>query len=114
MKDATSSSLGRGLSRLVPFTAVAVLGVYLGTANGAAAGPAPESPPCTTKTFKFKEVEKACKKGGIKAAKAYMKSVVRKAKDAGQDVSCKSCHTSLKTFENKPNAEADFKKLLGK
>lgn len=54
--------------------------------------------PCTAKTFELAQVEAACKAGGRKAAKALMKKAVAKAKAAGETMSCKSCHTSMKTF----------------
>ena len=111
MKD-IASSLPRRFSLALAFGAVAAFGVYLGTATSAVAEPAaPAIKPCTAKKFDFKEVEQACKKGGQKEAKTYMKSVVKKAKAAGEEVTCKSCHKSTKTFELKPNAVADFKKI---
>ena len=78
------------------------------------AKPAPAADPnaCTTQKFQVPAVKKACAEGGRKAAKALMKQAVKKAKAAGQKVNCKSCHTSLKTFELKPNAVADLKKWL--
>ena len=73
---------------------------------------APAVKPCTATTFTFPQVENACKKGGQKAAQDLMKSVVKKAKAAGQDLNCKSCHVSTKTFELKPNAVDDLRPLL--
>lgn len=112
MQHTTTSSLRRRVSHVVTFGAVAVFGAYLGTASTATAEPTEPPPPCKATKFKFKEVEAACKKGGLKEAKKYMKSVVKKAKAAGQEVKCKSCHVDTKTFKNKPNADEDFKKLL--
>lgn len=58
-----------------------------------------EGEACTTTKFSSKKVERACADGGRDAAKAYMKTMLKTAKAAGQDVSCKTCHTSLKTFD---------------
>ncbi|MEX1363393.1 MAG: hypothetical protein AB1Z98_09725 [Nannocystaceae bacterium] len=54
--------------------------------------------PCTAESFKFAQVEAACKAGGRKAAKTLMKKAVAKAKAAGETMNCKSCHSSMKTF----------------
>ena len=87
------------------------LGLTTALAHQAQAGD--EKPdPCTAKDFKFPAVKKACAEGGRKAAKDLMKSLVKKAKEAGQDINCKSCHSDLKTFELKDNAVEDLKKLL--
>jgi hypothetical protein len=64
---------------------------------------------CTTKKFHYPAVEKACKDGGRKAAKDVMKSAVKKAKAAGKDMKCTSCHEDTKDFKLKDNAVADMK-----
>jgi hypothetical protein len=64
---------------------------------------------CTTKKFHYPAVEKACKDGGRKAAKDLMKNAVKKAKAAGKDVKCTSCHEDTKDFKLKDNAVADMK-----
>jgi hypothetical protein len=64
---------------------------------------------CTTTKFHFPAVEKACKDGGRKAAKDVMKAAVHKAKDAGKDMKCTSCHEDTKAFKLKDNAVADLK-----
>jgi hypothetical protein len=67
---------------------------------------------CTTKKFHYKEVSAACKSGGRKAAKELMKGAVKKAKAAGKDVKCTSCHEDTKDFVLKSNAVDDLKPLL--
>jgi hypothetical protein len=64
---------------------------------------------CTTEKFHYKQVEDACKGGGRKAAKDLMKAAVKKAKAAGKDMKCTSCHESTKTFDLKDNAVEDLK-----
>lgn len=91
---------------------VLLVSISTGFAMGASAEDAAAPKPCTAKKFHFKEVEKACKDGGQKGAKTMMKKLVKKAKAAGQDINCKSCHKSLKTFEHTPNAEKDLAALL--
>jgi cytochrome c len=54
----------------------------------------------------------ACKKGGRKAVKDIMRGVVKKAKAAGQDVQCTSCHVDTATYLLKPNAVSDIKQWL--
>ena len=60
--------------------------------------------PCKATKFKFKKVEKACKEGGQPAAKKLMKAAVKKAKAAGEEINCKTCHSSLKEFDLKDGA----------
>jgi hypothetical protein len=64
---------------------------------------------CTTTKFHYPSVEKACKAGGRKGAKDVMKAAVHKAKDAGKDMKCTSCHEDTKAFKLKDNAVADLK-----
>ncbi len=81
--------------------------------SGAPAGeaPAPEDA-CQTKNFHYTQVASACKNGGRKAVKAIMKGVVKKAKAAGTDLQCTSCHEDMKDFHLKPNAVGDLKNWL--
>lgn len=68
---------------------------------------------CSAKSFKIKDVERACKTGGRKAAKKMMQAAVKKAKAAGEKVNCKSCHKDIKaTFELKANAVKELKRWL--
>ena len=67
---------------------------------------------CTTKKFHYPAVEKACKDGGRKAAKELMKGAVKKAKAAGKDVKCTSCHEDTKEFKLKDNAVDDLKPFI--
>jgi hypothetical protein len=68
--------------------------------------------PCLQKTFKFSSVRQACERGGIPEAKALMQAAVKKAKAKGETIKCKSCHSDLKTYEQKDNAALDLKKWL--
>lgn len=84
-------------------------------ALGSAVAPTPADAggnDCTTKDFKFKQVESACKQGGRKAVKKLMKKVVKDSRKAGDEKSCLDCHTSLKTFARTKNAEKDLRKYL--
>ena len=83
------------------------LGLSLGTSAHAG-----EEDPCQAKSFAVAQVERACKSGGRKAAKAMMKKAVKKAKEAGEKMTCKTCHGDLKTFSLTDNAVADLKKWL--
>ena len=105
-----SSRLHRAFPATVLFAALAVGGAAMGVSTTAAAGDEPE--PCTTKKFNFKDVEKACKAGGRKAAKKFMKDIVKKAKAAGEKIKCTSCHNDTKSYANTPTAVADFRKWL--
>jgi type IV secretory pathway VirB10-like protein len=83
------------------------------TANASPAteGPAPDDA-CQTKNFHYTQVASACKSGGRKAVKAIMKGVVKKAKAAGTDLQCTSCHQDMKDFHLKSNAVGDLKNWL--
>lgn len=89
------------------FTAIFAGGLYAGTAS---AGDDGEITPCKATSFKVAQVKKACEKGGVKAAKKLMKSAVKKAKDAGESVNCKTCHESTKELHKNKGAES-VKKL---
>ena len=80
---------------------------------GAGSVQADDLKPCTAKTFKVKQVEAACRSGGLAAAKKMMKAATKKAKAAGEDMKCKTCHTELKTFAlTGPDTVASLKKWL--
>lgn len=77
--------------------------------------PAPADPvadACTTKNFHYTLVGSACRAGGRKAAKEIMKGAVKKAKAAGTDLKCTSCHEDTSTFHLKSNAVSDLKQWL--
>jgi hypothetical protein len=68
--------------------------------------------PCSTKSFHFAAVRMACGSGGRKAAKDLMRGAVKKAKAAGNDVQCNSCHLDMKSYQLKSNAVSDLKQWL--
>lgn len=88
----------------IAFTTIFAGGLFVGTAY------ADEVAPCKAKTFKVAKVKAACEKGGAKAAKALMKKAVKKAKAAGEDIDCKTCHASTKELHKNKGAES-IKKL---
>jgi hypothetical protein len=79
-------------------------GLVIGNAD------AEDPKPCTNATLP--KVKAACEKGGQAEAKKLMKTVVDKAKAAGKEIKCNSCHENLKDFKQTPNAQADLKPLL--
>jgi hypothetical protein len=84
-------------------------------AESASAAPAPTAAvddPCQTKNFHYSQIAGACKSGGRKAAKGVMKGVVQKAKAAGTELKCTSCHEDMKDFHLKSNAVGDLKNWL--
>ncbi len=102
----TTSNKARSLPTLM--LALAVL------AGGAAAALAPsvafaDGEACTTKKFHYPVVEKACKENGRKGARGVMKEAVKKARAAGKEVKCTSCHEDTKKFVLKDNAVKDLK-----
>lgn len=97
---------GRSLPTLVLLFAVLGAAAF-GVVSPSVARAADEA--CTTKKFHYPAVEKACKDGGRKGAKEVMKGAVKKAKAAGNDVKCTSCHEDTKDFKLKDNAVHDLK-----
>ncbi|HRI07326.1 MAG TPA: hypothetical protein PKW35_05890 [Nannocystaceae bacterium] len=100
-----------------PFIALATAALCGSALVGALVGFAPaaraDGDACTTTKFQVAQVEKACKEGGRVAAKKLMNDAMKKAKAAGEQVNCKSCHDDVKdTFTLKANAVADLKKWL--
>ena len=88
--------------------ALALGGLGLGVQSVARA----DDDPCTADSFAVAKVEQACRSGGRKAAKTVMKAAVSKAKEAGESINCKSCHSDLKTYALTPTAVADLKKWM--
>lgn len=69
--------------------------------------------PCTVAVEGKGIIDKACAKGGIKEAKAVMKSMVKKAKKGGMKVDCDSCHTDEKDWSKfAPDVKEKFKALI--
>lgn len=88
--------------------ALPVVGLF---ATGAALGfSTTDEKPCVATKFDFPEVDAACASGGQKAASKLMKDAVKRAKAAGESMTCKSCHTDTKSWELTANAVADYKK----
>jgi|LNFM01.2.fsa_nt_gb hypothetical protein len=94
----------RKLPIALAFAALFSTGLVLGTAS------AEDPKPCTNATLP--KVKAACDKGGQAEAKKMMKGIVDKAKAAGKDTKCLSCHENLKDYKQTANAMADLKALL--
>ncbi len=68
---------------------------------------------CTIAVKGDSPVAKACATGGLKAAKAAMKDLVKTAKSNGGNFKCDSCHMDTEDkFELNAEARDNFKKLL--
>ena len=69
---------------------------------------------CTIATKGDNVVVQACKKGGIKAAKAEMKKLQKAAKDKGMKAECDDCHKdeSAGNWTLNKDAEDKFKKMV--
>lgn len=81
-----------------PTTIIVLMsGLLLGGLLSPAAS-AEDPAPCSAKSFKIAKVKAACEDGGQPAAKNLMKAAVKKAKEAGESMTCKSCHSELKTY----------------
>ena len=68
--------------------------------------------PCKKTKFAFGSVKTACQTGGQGAAKELMKTYTKRGKDKGLKWKCSTCHSSTKTYENKPNAVSELKKIF--
>jgi hypothetical protein len=69
---------------------------------------------CTIATKGDSVIAKACKEGGIKKAKAAMKTLQKAAKDKGMKVDCDDCHKDEANgnWTLNKDAEDKFKKML--
>jgi hypothetical protein len=94
----------RTLPISIAIAALFCTGLAMGTAG------AEDPVPCTNATLP--KVKAACEKGGRAEVKKLMKSIVDKAKAAGKEIKCNSCHENLKDFKQTANAQADLKALL--
>jgi hypothetical protein len=68
--------------------------------------------PCLKANYEIAQVKAACDKGGQDEAKKMMKALTDKAKAAGKEIKCNSCHENLKDYKLTPNGMADLKKML--
>jgi hypothetical protein len=64
--------------------------------------------PCAATEFKYPTVEAACAEDGRRAVKKVMSGAIAKAKRAGTELECSSCHLDQKTFGLRPNAVDDL------
>lgn len=79
-------------------------------AEGEAAGGAKK--PCTIATKGDSPVAKACADGGLNAAKAAMKDLVKKAKANGAKFVCDDCHMDDPKYTLMDGAKEKFQKLM--
>jgi hypothetical protein len=68
--------------------------------------------PCATTEFKYPAVQAACSDGGRNSAKKIMQGAIAKAKRAGTELKCASCHIDQKNFGLRPNAVDDLASWL--
>jgi hypothetical protein len=69
--------------------------------------------PCKHATDGKSLVAKACDRGGIKAAKALMKDIVKQGKAAGVKFDCDDCHMDEDEYDKLTDgAHEKFDKLL--
>ena len=64
--------------------------------------------PCTTAELQYPTVKAACAEDGRRAVKKVMLGAIAKAKRAGTELECSSCHLDQKTFGLRPNAVDDL------
>jgi hypothetical protein len=98
------------MSRLV--RGVLVAGLLGGALAVAAPGFAADGAPCTIAKDSDSAVGKACKEGGIPAAKKAMKDMVKKAKAGGVKFDCDDCHSDDTAYKLTDDSKEKFKKML--
>jgi hypothetical protein len=89
--------------------------ILMGSASVLLAGPAAyKGPdPCALATEGDSPVDKACREGGIKAAKVAMKDLLREGRKAGVKHECDDCHIADDDYTKlTAGAEEKFTKLL--
>lgn len=96
-----------------PATITATLALLFGFGLFVGQAQADDPKPCASTSFKIAAVKSACERGGQPEAKKLMKAAVKKAKDAGESMNCKTCHEDLKTYKLAgANPVAELKKWL--
>ena len=68
--------------------------------------------PCAATELRYPEVKAACAEDGRRAVKKIMIAAIAKAKRAGTELECSSCHLDQKTFGLRPNAVDDLARWL--
>jgi hypothetical protein len=89
--------------------------ILLGSATVLLAQPAAyKGPdPCKRATGTDSPIDKACREGGLKSAKAAMKDLLRDGRKAGVKHECDDCHTADDDYSKlTKDAEEKFAKLL--
>jgi len=79
---------------------------YVGRSSDAVAGEK-----CSIAVKGASPTARACANGGRDEARKVMKDMVTAAKNNGTKFSCDGCHKDIMTYELKPNAVDDYKKL---
>jgi hypothetical protein len=88
------------------FLSLTMGAAYLGRSVDAVAGEK-----CSIAVKGSSPTARACTKGGRDEARKVMKEMVTAAKTNGGKFSCDGCHKDVITYELKPNAADDYKKL---
>jgi hypothetical protein len=99
----------------VPSLVFLVALVVLGSASALLAEPIPSKgqEPCKAATGTDSPVDKACREGGIPAAKATMKQLLRDGRKAGIKHECDDCHTADDDYSKlTKDAQEKLAKLL--
>ena len=102
--------------RIAPFRAsiLFALAAVLGIGASSATAEAGADKSCHKKTFAFAEVRELCNDAskGRPAVMIMMAKATKRANKGGGNTTCLSCHTNQTQYDLKPNAVAEFRKLL--
>jgi|tagenome__1003787_1003787.scaffolds.fasta_scaffold15217042_1 hypothetical protein len=99
------------MKHLVAKLALLFLSFTVGAAYVARSSDAVAGEKCSIAVKGASPTARACAKGGRDEARKVMKDMVTAAKTNGSKFSCDSCHKDIMTYELKPNAVDDYKKL---
>jgi hypothetical protein len=91
--------------------AMLFLSLTIGAAYVARSTEAAASEKCSIAVKGASPTARACAKGGREEARKVMKDMVTAAKNNGTKFNCDGCHKDVITYELKPNAADDYKKL---
>jgi hypothetical protein len=99
------------MKRLVAKLALLFVSLTAGAAFVARSDSAVAGEKCQIAVKGSSPTARACAKGGRDEARKVMKDMVTAAKTNGSKFSCDGCHQDVVTYELKPNAAEDYKKL---
>ncbi len=88
------------------------LAVIVSSSASVPVADAADPEPCTIAVRGESPIAKACKEGGVRAAKRAMKDMVRSAREKGMAAECSDCHKGADDWTLTKTAQEKFRRML--